>query len=431
MDLFLLHCFILIWVSIGTVRYMIRQVGDQLLASALLVWGNFVATRLLLVVMDRLGDPVWIIGVSLLLAVVFWWSLSRLVSAPAQCAPKVEGPGKWAVFAFSLTLLPLAARMLSRCFLDQPGNPDVLKAMAWSLTGLCLYRLGRVLTLKANVALTLSWLGLVAGFALAQFDPTAHVTLATTGVITGLVFAWQWKQDRSLCHAMLGSLAAIIVAGGLSGHLLPNLRWSGSQLSRTATVAPAPNNQRVFLQDLVLSPNTGPVRTEGLRPADGPFPLLDLPRFCSVRQPSMRIIIPAQAESARLRIRFSLGLHQRNKTEIVLLFNGNKLKHYRLTRQEGWLDDTLEFDVSSGENILEFLDVSHQQELDWRDYLERYSDVMLYLDTNNIPLEEGALEHYQLSGQPEGRIMLTREITPPVRGAYYFVFRLLQLEGLQ
>ena len=55
----------------------------------------------------------------------------------------------------------------------------------------------------------------------------------------------------------------------------------------------------------------------------------------------------------------------------------------------------------------------------------------LYLVSANLPLEQGALEHFELSGRPEGRIMTRREIHPPMRGAYFFVFSKLQLEGLR
>jgi len=145
----------------------------------------------------------------------------------------------------------------------------------------------------------------------------------------------------------------------------------------------------------------------------------------------MRLIIPAQVGLGHLRIRYSLGLLQRDKTEIEVFFNGRKVKQSRLSHQLGWIDDTLDLNALPGENVLEFTDIPIQQELDWRGYLERYPDVMLYLVSNNIPLEAGALEHYEFSGRPAGRIMLTRKIPTPIRGAYHFVFRLLQVEGLR
>ncbi len=431
MDLFLFHSLILIWVSIGTARHITRQAGDQVLISAVLTWSNLVATRLLLVSVDRLGDPAWLLIVSLLLATVFWWSQSRRVSLSTVSASDSEEPGTWAMLAYALTLMPLAVWMLSRVFLGQPGDPDVLKAFAWPLTGLGLYRLGRVYPLEANPSLALSWLGLVAAFVIARFDPTAHVMLATFGLVASLVFSLQWKQSRRPCHALLGMSVAFIAVGGLSGYLLPDLRWSGPHDSLAAASPPASDHHLLYFHDLILAAEAGPVATEGLRPAEGPYPLRNLPRFRSVRQPSMRLIFPAQSGVGHLHIRYSFGLLQRDKTEIEVLFNGRKVKQSRLSHQLGWIDETLDLIALPGENVLEFVDIPIQQELDWRGYLERYPDVMLYLASNNIPLEEGALEHYELSGRPEGRIMLTRKPPPPIRGAYHFVFRLLQVEGLR
>jgi hypothetical protein len=211
--------------------------------------------------------------------------------------------------------------------------------------------------------------------------------------------------------------------------LLPDLRWSGPPPPVTAATPPAPDDQRLFLQDFLSSPESGPAHTQGLRPAEGPFPLRDLPRFRSVRQAGMRIVIPPQAGVTRLRVRFSLGLLQREKTEVELLFNGRSVGQWPLTRRGGWVADVRELNALPGENVIEFADVPHQQELDWRGYLERYPDVKLHVITANIPPEEGALEHYELSGRAEGRIMTKREVSVPVRGAYYFVLRELQVEG--
>jgi len=429
MDLFLAHSLALLWISVGTTRQLVAHPADRLLATTLLAWGNLTVTRLALVFMDRLGEPGWILGTSLALSGLLWWRCSQLVPAPTPPAATLPGPGVWPVLGVGLTLIPLAASRLVPGFLDQPGDPEVLTTTAWLLTGLGTYRLSRVCTLGANTALAFSWLGLVVGLVVAPLGLAARGMPSAAGIFVGLVFIREWQLGRQRRHALLGSLALIFVAGGLSGYLLPDLRWSGRVPPPTATAPPDPGHQRLFWQDVLNSPESGPVVTTGLRPAEGPYPLRALPRFRSVRQSSMRLNIPATAQLARLRIAFSVGLLQRDKTEILIQFNGHSVKHCRLTRQDGWIDDMIELIPQPGDNLLEFTDAPHQQELDWRGYLERYSDVMRHVVTHNIPLEEGALEHYRVSGRPEGRIMLTREIPPPIRGAYYFAFRQLQVEG--
>lgn len=431
MDIFLAHSLGLLWLSVGTVRRLVSHPADRLLAAALLTWGNLAATRLLLGLVDRLDGAGWILGTSLALAALLWRAGSGLVPVPAPADAAAVGPGSGVALAFGLTLLPLVALRAAPVYLEQPNDPGMLNVTAWLLAGLGLYRLGRLCALGANTALMFTWLGLAAG--LSMTPPGSFVALApaAAGSLAGLVFARQWKSGRHHRHAGLGALAAILVAGLLSGKFLPDLRWSGRPPAPSASGPAAPDDRLLFVQDLVFAPAAGPAVTDGLRPAEGPFPLRDLPRFRSVRQERIRIVLPAQADLARLRVSFSLGLLQRDKTEILVLFNGRTVRQCRLIRRDGWIDATLELDARPGENILEFADVPRQQELDWRGYLERYPDVMRHVVTHNIPPEEGALDHYELSGRPEGRIMPMREIPAPVRGAYFFVFRRLELEGFR
>lgn len=340
MDIFLAHSLGLLWLSVGTARRLVRHPVDRLLAAALLVWGNLTATQLLLGLAHRLDEPGWILGTSLVLAALLWSPRSGLVptSAPADATAVGPGTGLW--LAAGLVVIPL----------DSPAS------------------------------------------ALPSF----------AGTIAGLVFVRPWRQGHLLRHALLGALAAALVAGGLSGHLRPDLRWSASPPSIIAATPPAPDERRPFVQNLVLSPATGPAVTEGLRPAEGPLPRHDLPRFRSVRQPGIRLLVPDQAGLARLSVRFSLGLLQRDKTEIAVLINGRTVRQCRFIRQDGWADETLELDAHPGGNVLEFADVPHQQELDWRGYLERYPDVMRHLVTNHIPLEEGARSTTKSTATPRG-----------------------------
>jgi hypothetical protein len=429
MDIFLAHSLGLIWTAVATARRLVAHPGDQLLAAALLVWGNLVVTRLVLVVASHLGEPAWILGASFGLAVLL--SLLRPLPLPAAGDPPATKPANRAMLIFGLSFAPMSYRMLVTGYLDLPGDASILNATGWLLGGLALYRLARLGSLGANAALALCWLGLFTGLAVAAFDLSKGILPASAGLLAGLVFFRQWRRDRRHRHAGLAALALILVAGGSAGILVPDLHWSGPPPSTKAAAPSAADDQHVYLQDFMLSEERGPVLAQGLRPAEGPFPLRNLSRFRSVRQTSARLVIPARPGVNRLRIRFSVGVLQRDKTEVEVRFNGQSVRHCQLTRRAGWVDDTLELTADPGENVIEFADVPHQEEPDWRGYLDRYPDVMLYLARANLPFEEGALEHYELSGRAEGRIMKRREIPAPGRGAYFFVFRELQVEGLR
>jgi hypothetical protein len=428
MDLFLAHCLGLTWISVGTARRLAAHPGDQLLALALLVWGNLVGTRLVLVASGRLGEPGWILGVSLALALLLRGVRPAAPIMPAT--PSAAAPATGLTLAFGLTVAGMGGWMLSAGFLDQPGDAAMLNASAWLLLGLGLHRLAGRWALSARARLAICWLGLAAGVALTALDHSGCLLPAAAGMVAALVFGWHWRQDHFLRHALLGALAVILVAGGLSGVMGPDLHWSGSPAPVPTGSVLVEDERRVFHQDFVRA-DRGPALAQGLRPAEGPFPLRDLPRIRSVRQPIARLVIPARAGITRLRLHFSVGLLERDRTEIEILYNGRSLRHLRLTRRDGWLDDTVELSTGPGDNVIEFADVPHQQGPDWRGYLERYPDVKLYLARGNIPYEEGAVEHYESSGRVEGRVMDYREIPPPAHGAYFFVFRELQLEGLR
>ena len=65
------------------------------------------------------------------------------------------------------------------------------------------------------------------------------------------------------------------------------------------------------------------------------------------------------------------------------------------------------------------------------EYLERYPDVRQHVLAQNQPLEDGAREHYELSGRAEGRTI--KLVDPPAQDtySYYFMFRSIQLEGFR
>lgn len=204
---------------------------------------------------------------------------------------------------------------------------------------------------------------------------------------------------------------------------------SGPASSQAKDPGPPTNTRSLFLTDLVLARDRGTFAIAGLDPTEGPFPLRDLPYIRMARQPVVEIRIPAQSELSRLKLTFSARLLARPKAELDIFFNGKRVGHCRFESPTAWQEQTIDIEATAGENTLEFRDVPLQAELNWKAYLETYPDVLNYLISNNIPLEAGAIEHYTLSGRPEGRIMKMMAIPSPKPGDYFFVFRQLQLEG--
>ena len=95
------------------------------------------------------------------------------------------------------------------------------------------------------------------------------------------------------------------------------------------------------------------------------------------------------------------------------------------------MDQTLELVPQAGINVLELNDATFTKEPDWIDYLARYPDVKNYLETNKLPIEAGARDHFASKGQAEGRTLRMRATnrleSPPE--SYYFIYRSIRLEG--
>lgn len=108
MDLFLIHCQILAWMTLGTAKKLAASVSEQLLVAAVLAWGNVVATGLMLAALNLLGHPVWFLSISVLLAamvgigIVYGLRRTPLVAPPSQSSR----PNPWLLAAFCLTFLP-------------------------------------------------------------------------------------------------------------------------------------------------------------------------------------------------------------------------------------------------------------------------------------------------------------------------------------
>jgi len=185
----------------------------------------------------------------------------------------------------------------------------------------------------------------------------------------------------------------------------------------------------LFSTDVVTVGDSSLVTSRGLSPTEGPLPQWDLPYIRGAPQSAVRLQITPPEPTARLRIHFSLRLHQREAAEFEVVFNGQMLGRHRVEADSPWLDHALELMPQSGVNLLEFRDVPLLQEPNWKEYLERYQDVRRYLISRNLPLEKGAREHYEKNGRAEGRTVRTRALPPPPPGSYYYIFRHLQVEG--
>jgi len=220
---------------------------------------------------------------------------------------------------------------------------------------------------------------------------------------------------------------------------------TGAELGSTAiSYLPSPNQDQppidpslptstssIFVTDVVLSKDPGAIVVEGLLPVEGPFPQWDLPYLRWQRQPAAVITIPPTGGFDRLQLSFSVRLNVRRKAALDVFFNGRLVQNYRIDNHTAWLDQTLELTPQPGANVLEFRDAPLNDEPDWLDYLERYPDVKKHLATHRIPLEQGAREHYELSGKAEGRTVRLVAKPEPAPDGYFFMYRNIRLEGFK
>ena len=188
----------------------------------------------------------------------------------------------------------------------------------------------------------------------------------------------------------------------------------------------------IFVADAIALRNSNIIADTGLLPIEGPFFHWDLPyRFRWAKQPSVRLTIPKIPNLARLVLSFSVQPQVRHEAELDVLFNGKLVAHYQLTARTVWMDQTLELVPQAGINVLELNDATFTKEPDWMDYLARYPDVKNYLETNKLPIEAGARDHFASKGQAEGRTLRMRATnrleSPPE--SYYFIYRSIRLEG--
>lgn len=191
---------------------------------------------------------------------------------------------------------------------------------------------------------------------------------------------------------------------------------------------PATPAERLRL-DLLASPPPPAVTVDGMLPAAGPLPAWRLPRVRGEDRTNARLAFPVPVGVDRLRIAFSVRLHQRNRAGLSVRLNGAVVDTLRLTGAGRWTDRVLELTPRPGVNVLEFRDTELCNEPDWEDYLARYQDVTRHLIVNNLPLDEGAREHYEVAGKAEGRTVRLIPRLPIESDAYRFLFRQLVIAG--
>lgn len=236
-----------------------------------------------------------------------------------------------------------------------------------------------------------------------------------------------FSLSRGVHHLELQLLdAASGVAAGRA--VLPSPAPADEAAPPLDPVRPSDANS-IFVTDLVLGRNNFVTVSEGLTPAEGPFPQWDIPRIRWARRPSFTLRILPVPNLTRVQLAYSARLHVRKKAVLEVVWNGRVVRSDRLEGQTVWLDRTLDLPATPGENVLEFRDALLVDEPDWMEYLDRYPDIKNYFDTMGIPLEEGAREHYEKVGHNEGRTVKRSTRPAPAPGAYYFIFRNIRLEG--
>ncbi|MDP2136957.1 MAG: hypothetical protein Q8J74_03805, partial [Candidatus Didemnitutus sp.] len=189
----------------------------------------------------------------------------------------------------------------------------------------------------------------------------------------------------------------------------------------------------LFSSELVASRPGSAIATEGLASPEGPYPQWNLPMIRWVKTPVLRLEIPAGLQQGLLELQFELCLHARESADIDVVFNGEIAKSYRWEGSTRWLIQKLTLKPQPGVNVIEFRNVVPGTKPDWLDYLARYPDVKAYLDTEGIPHEQGAQEHYNQFGKREGRVLHLQRRTASIPEPHqlYYLFRSLKVDAFR
>ncbi|MDI1248206.1 MAG: hypothetical protein PSV13_04905 [Lacunisphaera sp.] len=292
MDIFLAHSLGLIWMSLGAARCLTTRLTDQLLAAALLGWGNLVATSLLLSLAQRLGDPLWNLGLSGLLGGLTCLLVARLPREPAEAETSRDLPHSLLLSVFVVTIATLAVGGGAIAYTYQPNNPDALtwqlpralyylgqgnlahfdavdlrqthlpfnlsllqfpalayaaplqclnlfNLVAWMLAGMGVYRLCRLASFSANASLVACWLVLTAPPTIAQAVSLTSELPAGVALICGLIFGLRWQRARHARYAALAGLALGLAAGSDLNVMLGGLMATCMFFVQARQAAPA------------------------------------------------------------------------------------------------------------------------------------------------------------------------------------------------
>ncbi len=196
----------------------------------------------------------------------------------------------------------------------------------------------------------------------------------------------------------------------------------------------APQNPvTLFSEELVAAAPGIRITSQGLAPAEGPYPQWDLPLIRWARAPVVRLELPPLKHLARLELSFELRLHVRESAQFDVLFNGELVAPCEWSGRTGWFIRRITLTPRpDAPNVIEFRNVTVGTEPDWPDYLERHPDVKAYVLSQGIPPEQGAREHYEAFGRKENRTLHLRRQTTPLPGDHlYYLFRTLRVDGFR
>lgn len=187
----------------------------------------------------------------------------------------------------------------------------------------------------------------------------------------------------------------------------------------------------LFADELVLPTPVTSFAVSGLAAPEGPYPARDLPLIRWAKSPVVRIELPARDLLDRLELEFSARPEVRPTGNLEVAFNGEVVKVFPLNRRDQWVDGKLRLTPKPGKNVIELRNVVVSDEPDWLDYLDRYPDVKAYVESQHVPLEQGARTHWEMFGHKETRTLHTRRrvVTLDDPAQLYGVFRSIRLFG--
>ena len=300
--------------------------------------------------------------------------------------------------------------------------------------------LGVWLTLTAlgwlvAVGCTAPWLGL-------RSSAMIPAILLSAPVLALQLGEWPFRHRR-----LSQVLGLLLVVGSLwSAHLYlwhnarrplrsfwePGLALPQAEPLNGRPAAARPRTSRDLLArtaiELVSDHPSPSVRCEGLDAPEGPFPRHPLPLVRWARSPIIKLHLSLDPAPAPLRLSLSARPQIRSDGALEIFCNGVSLGRVDFPDAFEWREWSAELPVRAGENLIEMRDIPRPPQLDWRDYLERYPDVKLFVQSSGQDPEQGARRHYESHGRTEHRPVQLVPLPAVPSGSHYFLFRQLRLE---